>query len=71
MAVVHTERHFIEVGITVVLSNGRPRVPERVIAVVVLLFHAHIGAYLAYADIHIGVETVGIAITAVEYESLG
>lgn len=70
MTVIHAKCNFIKIGITVVLSNGRPRMPERVIAIVILLFHAHIGAYLAYADIHIGVETVGIAITAVEYEQI-
>lgn len=70
MAVVHAERHFIKVGITVILGDGRPRVPERVITVVVLLFHAHVGAYLAYSDIHVGIETVGVAVTAVEYEQV-
>ena len=67
---VHAERHFIKVRVTVVLGDGRPRVPERVITVVVLLFHAHIGAYLAYSYIHICVETVRIAVTAVEYEQV-
>ena len=44
--------------------------PERIIAVVVLLFHAHVGAYLAYSDIYVSIETVGIAVTAVEYEQV-
>ena len=69
-AVVHAERLFIKVGVTVVLGDGRPRMPERVIAIVIFLFHAHVGAYLAYADIHVGVEAVGIAVTAVEYEQV-
>ena len=70
VAVVHAERHFIEVGVTVVLGDGRPRVPERVIAVVILFFHAHVGAYLAYADIHVSIETVGVAVTAMEHEQV-
>lgn len=70
VAMVHAERHFIKVGIAVVLGNGSPRVSERVIAIVVLLFHAHVGAYLAYSDIHVGIEAVGFAVTAVEYEQV-
>ena len=68
MTVIHAKCNFIKIGITVVLSNGRPRMPERVIAIVVLLLHPHVGAYLAYSDIHVGIETVGIAVTAVEYK---
>ena len=44
--------------------------PERVIAIVIFLFHTHVGAYLAYADVHVGIETIGIAITTVEYEQV-
>ena len=69
MAVIHTECHFVEIGIAIVLCYGSPRMTEGIEAVVVLLVcHTHIHANFTDTDIDIGIETVGTAIALVEGE---
>ena len=70
VAVVQAKCYFIKVCIAIVLRNGRPCMPERVETVIILLRHTHVGTYLAYADIHVGVETVIVPVTAMENKQI-
>ena len=67
---VHAESHFIEIGITIVLSNGCPCVSEGVVAIIILFLHTHISANLSDAYVHVGIETVRIAIPLVEVKQV-
>lgn len=70
MTVVHTKGNLIEVSIAIVLRNRRPCVTEGIYTVVVFFPHPHIFAYLLNTIVHIGTETIRIAIAAVEVEQI-
>ena len=70
MTVVHTESNLIQIGITIILSNCSPGMPESIITVVILLLHSHIGTYLSDSNIYVGIETVRIAVTFMEFEKI-
>lgn len=70
MAVIHAESNFIQIGITVILGNCSPCMTESVITVVILLLHSHIGTYLSDSNINVGIETVRVTVTLMEFEKI-
>lgn len=70
MTVVHTEGNFIQVGITVILGNCSPCMTESIITVVILFLHSHIGTYLSDSNVYVGIETIRVAVTLMEFEKI-
>ncbi len=70
MAMVHTEGHFIQIGITVILCDGRPSVTEGIEMVEVFLLHSHVRTNSSDTDVYTCIEAVGIRETAVKYEKV-
>ena len=70
MTMVQAESHFIQIGIAIVLGNGCPSMTKGVVTIVVIFLHSHIHTNLSDADIHVGIEAVGIAVTLMKIEKV-
>lgn len=70
VAVIHTECHFIQVSITIILSNSSPCMSEGIIAIIIFFLHTHICAYLSDANVYIGIKAVRITIPLMEVEQV-
>jgi len=68
MTVVHAECHFIQIGVTIVLSYGSPSMPECVETIAVFLFYPHITANRPNAMIHIRIKAIKITVSLMEIE---